>query len=134
MSLLTTAPPRRATARIDAAPGVDAPQRREQRPPLRLVPPPEPARRRRRVGLVGTVALGVVLLGIFALAVVHALVVQAQFELDRIDQQVADRRGELDALRLEVAQLESPQSIADAAADLGMVTPPDRVWLEPVGS
>jgi cell division protein FtsL len=130
MSLLTTAPPRRAAVRPHVAP---QPQR-EQRPPLRLVPPPEPARRRRRVGLVGTLALAVALVGIFALAAVHTLVVQAQFELDRIDQQVVERRGELDALRLEVARLESPQSIADAAADLGMVTPPDRVWLEPVGS
>jgi cell division protein FtsL len=131
MSLLTTsAPVRRATARPAPAPR----PRRDERPPLRLVPPPSPARRRRRVGLVGTAVLMVVLVGIFALAAVHTMVVQAQFELDRIDQQVAERRGELDALRLEVARLESPQNIAEVAAELGMVAPPDRVWLEPVGS
>lgn len=129
MSLLTTAPPRRAPGRPDAVPGSPP----APRPPLRLVPPPQPERRRPRIGVVGTLALGVMLAGIFVLAAVHALVVQAQFDLDRIDQQVVERRGELDALRLEVARLESPQSIADAAAELGLVTPTDRVWLEPVG-
>src|SRR5690606_21181520 len=105
--------------------------RREQRPPLRLVPP-TPARRR-RVGLLGTLAVTALLVGVFALVAMHALVVQAQFELDRLDQQVADTEGQLHSLRLEVARLESPQSIADAAASIGMVHPTDRVWLEPVG-
>ncbi|SRR5690606_14167126 len=126
MSLLTTAPPRRAL-RPEIAPE----PRRDQRPPLRLVPPPQPARRR-RVGLLGTLAVTAVLVGVFALVAMHALVVQAQFELDRLDEQVADTEGQLNSLRLEVARLESPQSIADAAAEIGMVHPTDRVWLEPV--
>jgi cell division protein FtsL len=130
MSLLTTAPPNRGAARPEIAPRAP----REQRPPLRLVPEPQPLRRRRRMGLVGTLALTALLVGVFALVATHALVVQAQFDLDRLDQQVADTRGQLDALRLEVARLESPQSIATAAEEIGMVNPPDRVWLEPVGS
>lgn len=130
MSLLTTAPPRRVSASPEVAPRT--PQT-EPRPPLRLVPSPRPARRR-RMGLIGSMAVTALLIGVFALVAVHALVVQAQFELDRLDQQVVETRGELDALRLEVARLEAPQSIARAAADIGMVNPPDRVWLEPVGS
>jgi cell division protein FtsL len=130
MSVLTTAPRPRpyplTSPRRERRPDEDRPV---ERPPLRLVEPP--ARHRVRVGLVGTVMLVVVLIGVFALAAVHTLVVQAQFELDQVEQQVAERRGDLDALRLEVATLESPSAIAEAAATIGLVNPPDRVYLEP---
>lgn len=126
MSLLTTSPPRRAL-RPDLAPA----PRPQERPPLRLVPPPAPSRRR-RVGLLGTLAVVALLVGVFALVAMHALVVQAQFELDRVEERVAEAEGRLHSLRLEVARLESPESIADAAAEIGMVHPADRVWLEPV--
>ena len=140
MSLLTVGPLRRD---LPGGPGVahnavpsvvDPVRERRQRPPLRLVEPPARPRRRIRVGVVGTGVLAVVLLGIFLLAAVHTLVVQAQFELDRVEQQVEERRGELDGLRLQVAQLESPQAVVRAAVDLGMVNPIDRVYLEPVSS
>lgn len=117
-------PPRR---RQDALPE----SRPEVRPPLRLVEPPE-RRPRLRLGVVGSVLALTVAVGIFALAAAHTLVVQAQFELDRVDQRVAERQGDLEALRLEVARLESPAAITAAARDLGLVTPTDRVHLEPV--
>lgn len=131
MSVLTTDPPR---TRSSTAPAVapDAQPRRDTRPPLRLVEPIAPARQGVRVGVIGTLLVGVCITGIFALAAMHSLVVQAQFDLDRIDQQVADRRGELDALRLDVARLESPGAIAAAAAQLGLVNPTERLYLEPV--
>jgi cell division protein FtsL len=126
MSLLTTLAPERRPR-----PVTDPPPRRA-RPPLRLVEPPSTPKRRVRVGLVGSLVFGLVILGVFALAAVHTLVVQAQFELDRLDQQVADRQGQLDALRLRVATLESPAHVAEAAAAIGMVTPAERIHLEPV--
>lgn len=122
MSLVTTVAPQRRI-RPDHAPDV--------RPPLRLVEPPAPARRV-RVGLVGSVLFGLLLLGVFALATMHTMVVQAQFEIDRLEQRMADRQATLDDLRLQVATLESPANITRAAAELGLVTPPERVHLEPV--
>lgn len=118
MSFITTLAPERSV-------------RPDSRPPLRLVEPPSTARRV-RVGLVGSILFGLVLVGVFALAAMHTLVVQAQFELDRLDQQMSERQGTLDSLRLQVATLESPAHVAGAAAELGMVTPTDRVHLEPV--
>ncbi|MDZ7677124.1 MAG: septum formation initiator family protein [Acidimicrobiales bacterium] len=129
MSILSIEAPARRGAGPDRV-GDPAP-RRDDRPPLRLVEPEAP-RRRLRVGVVGTTLLVALCAGIFGLAAVHTLVVQAQFELDRLDQQVADRQGELDSLRLEVAGLESPEAITEAARDLGLVTPSERVYLDPV--
>lgn len=128
MSLLTTIAPDRRSPRTT----VDPQPRPQTRPPLRLVEPPAAPRPRVRVGVVGSAVFFIILVGVFALAAVHTLVVQAQFELDQLDQSVAERQGELDELRLHVATLESPASITAAAADLGLVTPADRVYLEPV--
>ncbi len=126
MSPLTALAPARRTA-----PRPRTEPRPETRPPLRLVEPPE-RRSRLRLGVVGTVLALTMAIGVFALAAAHTLVVQAQFELDRVDQRVAERQGDLEALRLEVARLESPAAITAAAGELGLVTPPDRVHLEPV--
>lgn len=100
------------------------------RPPLRLV---EPAARPRtvRVGLLSTLGLVAVFVGLFALAAMHSLVVQAQFELDRVDQSVAQRRGQIEELRVEVARRESPAAVVAAAADLGLVVPEERIYLVP---
>lgn len=122
MSLITTVAPQRRI-RPDVAPDI--------RPPLRLVEPPA-APRRVRVGLVGSVLFGLLLLGVFALAAMHTMVVQAQFEIDRIEQRMAERQGTLDDLRLQVATLESPANVTNAAAELGLVTPTERVHLAPV--
>lgn len=62
----------------------------------------------------------------------HTLVVQAQFEIDRIEQRMAERQGTLDDLRLQVATLESPANVTRAATELGLVTPTERLHLEPV--
>lgn len=128
MSLLTTIAPERRGPRTT----VDPQPRPQPRPPLRLVEPPAAPRPRVRVGVVGSAVFIILLIGVFALAAVHTMVVQAQFELDQLDQRVAERQGELDELRLHVATLESPASITSAATDLGLVTPADRLYLEPV--
>lgn len=102
--------------------------RRRERPDLRVVTAP---RRRLRVGLLSTILIATFFVGLFALAAMHSLVVQAQFELDRIDQEVATRRDQIDARRVEVAEMESPTAIVEAADDLGMVAPDDVVYLAP---
>jgi cell division protein FtsL len=126
MSLLTVGDPRRthgaAALRPEPAPRV------RPRPDLRLVAVP---RRRLRVGLLSTILIVTLFVGLFALAAMHSLVVQAQFELDRIDEQVATRRDQIDARRVEVAELESPAAIVRAADELGMVSPEDVVYLRP---
>ncbi len=113
-----------AAAAVAVAPRPDVAPR--VRPDLRLVETP---RRRLRVGLLGTLLLATVFAGLFALAAMHSLVVQAQFELDRIDEQVATRRDQIDARRVELAELESPAAIVQAATELGLVDPSDTVYL-----
>lgn len=115
-----------ATAPTPVDPGRERPV---DRPPLRLVEPPATRRRPVRVG---TGALVVLVIGIFLLAAMHTLVVQAQYELDRVQQEVETRRGELDGLRSEVARLESPNAVVAAAHELGLVSPTERVYLDPV--
>lgn len=148
MSVLTTGESRRqsAAASASARPVVGsrhssaAPRRRapgvplhgpvHERPPLRLVEP-APRERRVSVGLLGTVCLVAVFLGLFALAAMHSLVVQAQFELDRVDQAVSDRRSQIEERRVEVARLESPAAVVAAAEAIGMVPAADRAYLMP---
>lgn len=143
MSALTTGTPRRhdaprgvpvhGTASAGArrpASAIPAPRPVADRPPLRLV---EPAARPRRVsvGLLSTLCLVAVFVGLFALAAMHSLVVQAQFELDRVDQAVSQRRSQIEERRVEVARLESPAAVVAAATELGLVIPEDRAYIVP---
>ncbi|QGG95552.1 hypothetical protein [Actinomarinicola tropica] len=145
MSVLTTGESRRLAAAAEAAaaratgaparrraPGVPdhGPRTAPSRPPLRLVEPPARPKRL-SVGLLSTMCLVAVFLGVFALAAMHSLVVQAQFEKDRLEQSVAERRDQIDARRVEVARLESPAAVVASATELGMVVPEDRVYLLP---
>lgn len=127
MSILSL--PRPPARRDGAAERSPAPP---TRPPLRLVEPDAPRIARPRLGLVGTVLLGAVFAALFALAAMHTLVVQAQFRLDRLEQQVAERVERVEALRVDVARAESPEAIVAAAEALGMVRPPERIYLLPV--
>ncbi|MGE3619318.1 MAG: hypothetical protein AB7L84_02555 [Acidimicrobiia bacterium] len=97
---------------------------------LRVVRAPERARRLTpRTGVVATV---LVFLGLLALAVSQALLVQGQARLDELDRALAAERDEYQALRQQVADLESPRRIVDTATrDLGMVAPSDLVYLSP---
>lgn len=116
----TRAPARRART---TAPGHrDAPA---PRPHLRVVPPNtlsvEGRRRRaRRLTIVGSTILVAALFGVvFA----HVLLTQRQFRLDHLEQQAANEEAKYERLRLEVAQLESPERVVSAAQQLGMVPP-----------
>jgi cell division protein FtsL len=68
---------------------------------------------------------------LFGVAVSHALLIQSQIRLDEMDKDVADEQARYEQLRLQVAELESPDRIIDAAHQLGMVDPAETVWLTP---
>jgi cell division protein FtsL len=97
---------------------------------LRVVAPAERVRRRL------TPALGVLLTAglfalLFAVAIAHTVLVQGQIRLDAIDANLATEQARYQELRMEVAEMESPARVVDAAQQLGMVTPDDLVYLQP---
>jgi cell division protein FtsL len=100
-----------------------------ERAPLSVVPP----RRRLRTGR--TVLLGGLLAFViaFGLVVAQALLVQGQQRLDDLDGMNADAARRQRELRLQIAELESPDRIVAAATDLGMVPPPGVTYLTPSG-
>lgn len=119
---LAVAPARRAAPR-------PAPQ--EQPRHLRVVRPAERARRR-LTPATGVLLTGLVFVTLFAIAVAHTVLVQGQIRLDDLDGQLSAEQARYRALRTEVAAAESPARIVAAAQELGMVTPDDLVYLQPV--
>ena len=103
---------------------------RPSRPPLRVVEP----RRRLRTG--PTVVVGAVLAFAIAFAIVafQAQLVQGQRHLDDLDGRIDQAAEQYRQLRLDVAELESPERVVDAAGALGMVTPPEVTYLTPSGT
>jgi cell division protein FtsL len=72
---------------------------------------------------------------LFGLVLFHTLLVQNQQRLDRIDAQVREQQAVYQRNRLEVAQLEAPSRIVDAATQrLHMVPPPGTSYLVPSGT
>ncbi len=115
-----------------------APQRRAEPRPrpvppkrhLRVVTPVERARQR-LTPKVGVVLTGLVFVALFAVAIAQTLLVQAQIRLDGLDQQLTTEQARYRELRNQVAQMESPARVVDAAHNLGMVAPDDLVYLQP---
>jgi cell division protein FtsL len=104
------------------------------RPPLRVVNPTErnPAARRRRMRVLAVLMVGVLVSGIFGLVGMNVVIAQEQFRLDRLETRATEQQATYDQLRLEVAELESPQRIvAEAQQRLGMVQPPAISYLTP---
>ena len=89
------------------------------RPQIRLTP---------RTGVTLVVLLFVAL---FLVAVSHALLIESQVRLDDLDAQVAQEQTRYEDLRQEIADLESPARIQEAAGELGMVPAGERVWITP---
>ena len=71
--------------------------------------------------------LGVLLL----MAMFHALIVQGQRELDRMNTDIETATSVNDRLQLELAQMEAPERIVAAARSYGMVDAPEVVYLSP---
>ncbi len=98
---------------------------------LRPVARPRP---RRSPAVPVLVATGIVLAALFGLAVMHALLIGGQIHLDKMQRQAASETEEVRQLRLQVAELESPDRVLDAARTrLGMVEATDVGYLLPAG-
>jgi cell division protein FtsL len=116
---------------------VRAPQRQpaarpRRAPELRVVPDPAP---RARLVVATVVGISVLFAVLFGLVLFHTLLVQNQQRLDRIDAQVREQQAVYQRNRLEVAQLEAPSRIVDAATQrLHMVPPPGTSYLVPSGT
>jgi cell division protein FtsL len=70
-------------------------------------------------------------LALFLVAVSHALLIQSQVKLDRLDKQVAAEQNRYEQLRSDVSDLESPNRIQQQASKIGMVPGGDPVWVTP---
>lgn len=109
----------------------DAPRR------LRVVPDgaltPRARRRRARLWCAGIVAL--VAASLFGVVFFHVLLTQGQLQLDHIETRAAAEQARNERLRLEVAELQSPDRIVAAAQQqLGMVPPARVTYLSPSGA
>jgi cell division protein FtsL len=97
---------------------------------LRVVAPSEKARRRLSPAT-GVVLTGLMFATLFAIAIAHALLVQAQVKLDGLDSKLSVEQARYHVLRERVAEMESPPRVVAAAQQLGMVAPDDLVYLQP---
>ncbi len=103
------------------------------RPGRHLRPVGRPAPRRSPAVPV-LVATGIVLAALFGLAVMHALLIGGQIHLDKMQRQAASETEEVRQLRLQVAELESPDRVLDVARTrLGMVEATEVGYLLPAG-
>lgn len=101
-------------------------------PPLQVVEPPTPAERRRRTTRIAALAITSVFAALFGLAAFHTVLIDRQFTLDDINEQVQVETERHQQLRLAVAEMEAPERIVDEARNrLGMVEPPTVVYLSP---
>ena len=108
-------------------------KRAPARPDLRVVREEElrEAERARLVRQLVAAAAVIAALCLFGVVVFHVLLTQNQFRLDKLQEQSLERQAEYDRLRLQVAELESPDRIIAAAQALGMVSPPKVTYLAP---
>jgi cell division protein FtsL len=87
-----------------------------------LVPPRQRRRLRRRLSWYGLVAG--VLAVCFGLVGLHVVIAEAQFRIDRLQQQASAEQARYEKLRLLVAELEAPARIVSVAeGELGMRQP-----------
>lgn len=95
-----------------------------------------PAQRHRRSTAVPVlVGAGVVISCLFAVAVMHALLIGGQIRLDEMQQDVASETEAVERLRLQVAELEAPDRILDVAQErLGMQEPAEIGYVLPQGA
>jgi cell division protein FtsL len=119
-----------AVARAPRRLALPSPRRlpeKEQRADLRVLDRPP------RSALVTTAfAVAALFVVFFALVVFHTVMLENQQRLDRLDSDVDAAQSRYEQLRLEVAQLEAPQRVVDAATQkLGMVPAGATTYLTP---
>jgi hypothetical protein len=66
---------------------------------------------------------------LFLVAAMQAVLVQGQLKLDKLDGEVSARETVRNRLQAQIDQLESPDRLAQQAGAIGMVTPPEVVFL-----
>ncbi len=122
MSAMTATAPARQRSSTSPAPEV----RRKRPAPLEALEPT-----RSTVRMLGTAALVSILGVLLLMAMFHALIVQGQRELDRMNADIETATSVNDRLQLELAQMEAPERIVAAARSYGMVDAPEVVYLSP---
>ena len=116
--------------RPDAAPAPDA------RPHLKVVPKgyvTARARRKRARRLVVLVGVGIAA-SLFGVVAFHVVLTQSQLDIQHLRAEADAASVKQQQLRLQSAELESPERIVDAAQKLGMVPPATVRYLSPDGS
>ena len=101
---------------------------------LRLVRQGEitPKARKRRARMAAAFTVCLIGVGLFATVAFHVVLTQNQFRLDHLNDRAAEEQARYQRLRLQVAELESPARIVDAAQhQLGMLQPPSVAYLAP---
>lgn len=104
---------------------------------LRVVPTGHrsAAQRRRRARLAVLAAAAAAVTVVFGLVAFQVVLSEGQVRLERLRQRAAAEQERYDRLRLQVAELESPERvIAVAQQRLGMVAPPGVTYLSPRGA
>ena len=114
-----------------------APRRRpaetqKKKAPLKVVEPTPAAPPRSKRATVAAAALTITGLSLFGVVAAHVKLTQGQVRLDRLEARSADAQDTYDRLRLQVAELESPERVVAAAHELGMVVPAKVTYLAPV--
>jgi cell division protein FtsL len=87
------------------------------------------ARQIRLTPRAGVTMVVLLFVALFLVAVSHALLIESQIRLDDLDKQVSEEQAQYEDLREEVAELESPARIQEAATEMGMVPPGETVWI-----
>jgi len=110
-----------------------APRREQQpTPSLRVV---RDANRQPRYALWTVIGVGGLFAMFFALVMFHTLLLQNQRRLDQLGSQVRDEQATYQQLRLQVAQLQSPERILEVATTkLGLVPSSGTTYLTPSGA
>jgi cell division protein FtsL len=99
---------------------------------LRLV---DARTRRPRYGVLTAIGISAVFALFFGLVLFHTVLLQNQRRLDQLDSQVSDQQSRYQQLRLQVAQLQSPERILEVAtAKLGLVPSEGTTYLTPSGA
>lgn len=108
----------------------------ESKPPrLRVLTEPELSARgkRRRARLLAAAFSVIIVGGLFGLAVFNVMLAQGQAKLNGLEERATAQQLQYERLRLEVAQLQSPERVVAAAQErLGMVPPAEVIYLTPV--
>ncbi len=105
-----------------------AEQRAKAKAKLKLIDPVVlRAQARRR--LAALAICGVVIAGMFGVALVHAKLVQRQQQLDDLRDRIAAAEADRSRLERDVVIASAPESIVARATDLGMVRASDPVYI-----